>query len=329
MSFQLNKVYQPLISGVDNEKAIKYIRDTFTKILFEDSWSFVRTSAPLIIESGKGINDDLAQQSLPISFSIHKSNVNVEIIHSLAKWKRMKLYEFGMKPYQGIYTNMNAIRTGEYLDNLHSAYVDQWDWECVIDKNDRNIEFLKDVVRNIYSSIKSIEIAICTKYPQLKQKLPSGVKFYMLKELKDKYPHCSQKEIESIITKQDKAVFIIGMGKECDRASDYDDWTLNGDLLIWSDVINTPIEITSMGIRVDKNALKRQLKESNEEYKKEFEYHKKILNEELPFTIGGGIGQSRLCMLLLQKAHIGEVQCSVWDNKTINYANENNIKLLK
>ena len=266
---------------------------------------------------------------MPVTFHIHKSNVNVEIVHSLAKWKRMKLHEFDMKPYKGIYTNMNAIRNNEYLDNLHSAYVDQWDWECVISEYNRNIEFLKDVVRNIYASIKDIESLLNEKYPVLKNKLPRGVNFYTLSKLKETYPDSSQKEIEYIITKQDKAVFIIGMDNSCDRASDYDDWELNGDLLIWSDVIEQPIEITSMGIRVNKDSLEKQLDITNENYKKDFDYHRMILNDELPLTIGGGIGQSRLCMLLLQKAHIGEVQCSVWDKRTIDYANDNNILLLK
>lgn len=326
---KLKKDYVDLLpSHIDNERAIEFVRDTFTNSLFKYKWGLTRTSAPLFIESGKCINDDLANTATPVSFNICR-DIGVEMVHSLAKWKRLKVKELGMCRFQGIYTNMNAIRKDEILDNLHSVYVDQWDWEMVIKDIDRSVATLKSAVIDIYYCIKETENKLCReKFQHIKPFLPDSVKFFTLSELKDKYPNESQTNIERIVTKEYGAVFIIGMGKECGRASDYDDWNLNGDLLIWSNVIDAPIEITSMGIRVDKTALKQQLLASNEQYKEEFDYHKMILNDELPLTIGGGIGQSRLCMLLLQKAHIGEVQCSVWDKETLDYAKENKIRLL-
>lgn len=327
MAIKLNKPYNSILLPCENERAIKYVRDTFTELLFEKMWYLIRTSAPLFIESGNCVNDDLANTCKPVSFNI--GDKSVEMLHSLAKWKRLKLKDFNMCRYFGIYTNMNAIRKDEELDNLHSVYVDQWDWEIVISKSDRTIQCLKDHVRDIYHCIRLTESKLCNKFRYIKPFLPKDITFFNLSELKCEYPNKTQQEIEKIVCEKYGAVFIIGMDYTCGRASDYDDWKLNGDLLIWSDVLDIPIEITSMGIRVDKNSLKEQLSVCNENYKEEFDYHKQILNDELPLTIGGGIGQSRLCMLLLQKAHIGEVQCSVWDNKTINYANENNIKLLK
>ena len=326
MEIANNQKYKSILSPIDTERAIEHVRDKFTEQLFKRMWYLTRTSAPIFIESGNCVNDDLANTCTPVFFNI--GDKQVEMLHSLAKWKRLKLKTLNLPRYCGIYTNMNAIRKDEELDKLHSVYVDQWDWEMVISKSDRNLQCLRDHVIDIYNCIKRTELSLCSKFSQIKEFLPDLVTFFNLNDLKEEYPNKTQKEIEFLITKEFGAVFIIGMDNTCGRASDYDDWQLNGDLLIWSNVINEPIEITSMGIRVDKTSLETQLSTCNEIYKKEFDYHRMILNDELPLTIGGGIGQSRLCMLLLQKAHIGEVQCSVWDDKTIQYTKENNIILL-
>lgn len=309
------------------EQMIKFIRDTFTYLLFEKRLNLLRTSAPLIIECDNGVNDDLAGQSAAVSFPIIKHGLNVEIVQSLAKWKRIKLKTLQMSPREGIYTNMNAIRANETLDKLHSAYVEQWDWEMVIDEIDRTPIFLFEIVDIIYYSLRETEKLFCEKF-NTKPFLKPYLSFVSYDTLKARYPGKSQKEIEYLETQSQKSVFIYGLDKNCDRASDYDDWTLNGDLIIWSDAINAPIEISSMGIRVDKNALEYQLEECDENWKKKFDYHKMILNGELPPTIGGGIGQSRLCMLLMQRKHIGEVQSSVWDENNIQYAEANNLTLL-
>lgn len=294
------------------EKQIKFVRDTFTEHLFEKKLKLLRTTAPLFIKSDNGVNDDLNGQSEPIKFKINKHNINVEIVQSLSKWKRLKLHEFEMQPYEGIYTNMNAIRNNELLDELHSAYVDQWDWEMVISNKDRNIDFLRKIVDDIYKSIYYTETKLAYRY-NIPSCLPCNYYFIKNTDLMNLYPNISQAEREYNITKKYGAVFICCIDNSENRASDYDDWNLNGDLLIWSNILNKPIEITSMGIRVDAESLKKQLKISNEEYKGKFDYHKMILNNELPLTIGGGIGQSRLCMLLLHKNHIKDVQSSVWD----------------
>lgn len=312
---------------IKTEQMIKFIRDTFTDLLFEKRLNLLRTSAPLIIECDNGVNDDLAGQSSAVSFPIIKHGLNAEIVQSLAKWKRLKLKTLEMAPGDGIYTNMNAIRSNEKLDKLHSAYVDQWDWEMVIDKIDRNPLFLFDIVNAIYYSLRETEKLFCEKFG-MTPFLKSHLSFVSYDALKRRYPGKSQKEIEYLETQSQKSVFIYGLDKDCDRASDYDDWTLNGDLIIWSDTINEPIEISSMGIRVDRNALELQLEECDENWKKKFDYHKMILNGDLPQTIGGGIGQSRLCMLLMQRKHIGEVQSSVWDCDNVQYAIANNLTFL-
>lgn len=309
------------------EQMIKFIRDTFTNLLFEKRLNLLRTSAPLIVECDNGVNDDLAGQSSAVSFPIIKHGLNAEIVQSLAKWKRLKLKTLQMESGDGIYTNMNAIRSNETLDRLHSAYVDQWDWEMVIDKNDRTPLFLFDIVNVIYSSLRETEKLFCDKF-DMSPFLKPYLSFVSYDVLKARYPGKSQKEIEYLETQSQKSVFIYGLDKDCDRASDYDDWALNGDLIIWSDAINAPIEISSMGIRVDRNALELQLEECDEKWKKKFDYHKMILNDELPLTIGGGIGQSRLCMLLMQRKHIGEVQSSVWDSDNLLYAEANNLTFL-
>lgn len=321
--------YKPFISEpIENEKAIKLVRDKFVEALFEDDLQLLRTSCPLFINTDNGVNDDLCGQSNPISFNINKHNINAEIVQSLAKWKRIKCKQLNLLPLSGIYTNMNAIRNNEEIDNLHSIYVDQWDWEMVIDNDHRTYEFLSTIVKSIYSAILRTEYIVNKIYPQLQRFLPEDIKIISTKELEYLYPGRTQTEREYLITSKYRAVFITEMDGFYNRASDYDDWALNGDMLIWSDIINRPIEITSMGIRVNRDALIDQLKRSDEEYKQNLQYHKMILNDELPLTIGGGIGQSRLCMLLLQKAHIGEVQSSVWDKQTIEEFEKYNLKPL-
>lgn len=323
-----SKPYKNLLPNpIDNENAIKFIRDTFTDLLFEKLWRLTRTSAPIFIESGQCVNDDLANTATPVSFEM-AAGLKVEMIHSLAKWKRLKLKELGMQHHNGVYTNMNAIRKDETLDNLHSVYVDQWDWEMVISAEERSVGYLESRVREIYRCIRETEQQLSAKFPQFTPTLPAEVKIFDSRQLENDYPEMSQKEIENLITKEHGAVFIVGMDRRYGRASDYDDWQLNGDLLIWSHVIDCPIEITSMGVRVDSHSLAAQLKESGEEHKSAFVYHKMILDNELPLSIGGGIGQSRLCMLLLQKGHIGEVQCSVWNKETLDYAAEYGMAIL-
>lgn len=328
MAVKLKKPYQNRMPyPVDNERAIKFIRDTFTELLFEQQWHLTRTSAPLFVESGKCVNDDLANTATPVSFAM-AAGMRVEMVHSLAKWKRLKLKELGMTYRDGIYTNMNAIRKDETLDNLHSVYVDQWDWEMVIDERERTIERLAATARDIYAAMRQTEQLLAERFPQIEPMLVEELKFFTTAELEVAYPDMSQKQREDIVTAQHRAVFIVGMDNRYGRASDYDDWQLNGDLLVWSDVLDCSIEITSMGIRVDSQSLEHQLCVSGEQHKAEFDYHRMILRNELPLTIGGGIGQSRLCMLLLQKGHIGEVQCSVWDEATLRYAEECGMRIL-
>lgn len=328
MIFKVPNNYKNLIDNpIKNEEAIDFIRNTFEKC-FSKAFQLYRTSCPLFIKSDNGLNDDLNGQSNAINFNICRENINAEIVHSLAKWKRIKLKQLKVQPYYGIYTDMNAIRTNEEFDNLHSVYVDQWDWEVVISEDDRNEKLLYEIVNDLYNCIKETETKLCKKYKSIKPFLSDKIKFITSNELKNLYKDKSQKEREYLITKEYKTVFISKLGKEYNRASDYDDWNLNGDLLIWSDIIEAPIEITSMGFRVNSESLINQLKHSNEQYKTAFPYHQMIINNELPLTIGGGIGQSRLCMLLLQKAHIGEVQCSIWDDETLRIAKENNVTIL-
>jgi aspartate--ammonia ligase len=276
-----------------------------------------------------GINDDLSGTERPVSFPIKDlDDAKAEVVHSLAKWKRLTLSEYQIKPGYGIYTDMNAIRADECLGNLHSLYVDQWDWEQVITAEDRNIDFLKSTVKRIYAAMLRTEFMVCEAYPQIKPFLAPKVHFIHAEELRQRYPELTPKERENRITKEYGAVFIIGIGaplgdgKEHDlRAPDYDDYTtpgvnglpgLNGDLLVWNEVLDRAIELSSMGIRVDKEALLRQLKMAGQEQRKELYFHKRLLDGTLPLSIGGGIGQSRLCMVYLQKAHIGEIQASIW-----------------
>ena len=319
----------------ETEVGIKLIKDFFEQELAKEL-NLTRVSAPLFVKPETGLNDNLNGVERPVSFEVKDvGGEDVEIVHSLAKWKRMALKRYGFKKDEGLYTDMNAIRRDEDLDNLHSIYVDQWDWEKIIDKSERNIETLKSIVRQIYSVFKRTEDYISGKYPAIKKVLPDEISFITTQELEDKYPELSPKEREDLIAKEKKAVFIMQIGGELKsgikhdgRAPDYDDWTLNGDIIFWYPVLNRAFEVSSMGIRVDEEALKKQLKLAGCEDRLNLQFHKDLLNGELPYTVGGGIGQSRICMFFLRKAHIGEVQSSIWPDKMVEDCEKANIQLL-
>ena len=319
------KDYKNLLSSVeDTEKAIKAVKDMF-QVNLSAQLALLRVTAPMVVMSGTGINDDLNGVERPVSFPVRDmGEQHAEVVHSLAKWKRLKLAELGLPPGRGIYTDMNALRPDEDLDNIHSIYVDQWDWERVIRKEDRNLDFLKKIVRRIYEAIKVTENKIYVEFPQIKPILPEDIFFITAEDLLQRYPGKTAKEREDLITKEYGAVFIIGIGGKLSdgslhdgRAADYDDWALNGDLLLWNPVLSHAFEVSSMGIRVDEEALRRQLRERGQEHKESLMFHRMLLEGKLPYTIGGGIGQSRLCMFLLRKAHIGEIQSSIWPQEMI------------
>lgn len=315
--------YKNLLGGIENtEKAIKAVKDMFQNNL-SAQLSLLRVTAPMMVLSGTGINDDLNGVERPVRFPVKElGDRSAEVVHSLAKWKRMKLSEMNLAPGRGIYTDMNALRPDEELDNIHSIYVDQWDWERVIRPEDRNEEFLRKMVRRIYEAIKVTENKLFVEFPQIEPQLPEEIFFISAQELLDRYPGMCAKEREDAIAREKGAVFIIGIGDVLSngeahdgRAADYDDWTLNGDLLVWNAVLGHAFELSSMGIRVDKAALLRQLEARGELSKCGLLYHRALLEDRLPQTIGGGIGQSRLCMFLLRKAHIGEIQSSIWPDE--------------
>ena len=319
------KDYKNLLSSVeDTEKAIKAVKDMF-QVNLSAQLALLRVTAPMVVMSGTGINDDLNGVERPVSFPVRDmGEQHAEVVHSLAKWKRLKLAELGLPPGRGIYTDMNALRPDEDLDNIHSIYVDQWDWERVIRKEDRTLDFLKKIVRRIYEAIKVTENKIYVEFPQIKPILPEDIFFITAEDLLQRYPGKTAKEREDLITKEYGAVFIIGIGGKLSdgslhdgRAADYDDWALNGDLLLWNPVLSHAFEVSSMGIRVDEEALRRQLRERGQEHKESLMFHRMLLEGKLPYTIGGGIGQSRLCMFLLRKAHIGEIQSSIWPQEMI------------
>ena len=319
--------YQSLLGLYDTQKAIGLIKTIFQEKLCM-ALHLKRVTAPLFVMQGSGLNDDLNGVERPVSFDVPSLNEQAEVVHSLAKWKRYALYKYGFRPGQGIVTDMNAVRRDEELDNLHSIYVDQWDWERVMGAEERNVDFLKEIVRRIYAAMVRTEYLVYEMFPEIRPTLPQQIHFIHSEDLLQKYPTFTPKEREDAITKEYGAVFIIGIGcklsngeKHDGRAPDYDDWStiaengqvgLNGDLLVWDEVLNRSLELSSMGIRVDKEALLRQLEICNAEEKKELYFHKRLLNNELPLSIGGGIGQSRLCMFYLRKAHIGEIQASIW-----------------
>lgn len=315
----LPKEYDPRLTVRQTQEAIKYIRDTFQKE-FGKEMNLERISAPLFVERSSGLNDDLNGTERKVSFDLaDMPGDTVEVVQSLAKWKRMALACYGFQPGEGLYTNMNAIRRDEELDNLHSCYVDQWDWEKVIAREQRTIETLQSVVRQIFKVIKHMEHEVWYKYPQAVKRLPEDIYFIDSEELRAKYPDKTPKERENLIAKEHGCVFVmriggpLGDGKPHDgRAPDYDDWELNGDILFWYETLGCALEVSSMGIRVDETSLAEQLKKAGCEERRELPYHKMLLEGRLPYTIGGGIGQSRLCMLLLDRAHVGEVQASLW-----------------
>ena len=320
--------YQRLLDIRQTEQGIKLIKDFFQQNLSTEL-RLRRVTAPLFVLSGLGINDDLNGVERPVSFPIKDlGEAKAEIVHSLAKWKRLTLADYDIQPGYGIYTDMNAIRADEELDNLHSLYVDQWDWEAVITREQRTIAFLEDVVRRIYSAILRTEYLTCETYPQIKPFLPKEIHFVHAQDLLVMYPNLSPKQREDEICRKYGAVFVEGIGgrlsngeKHDGRAPDYDDWStiaengkagLNGDILIWYPVLEHSFELSSMGIRVDKESLLRQLKLEGKEEREKLYFHQRLINGELPLSIGGGIGQSRLCMVMLHKAHIGEIQASIW-----------------
>ena len=320
MNLYIPSSYRNLLDTQENtERAIKYVKDMFQANL-SAQLALLRVTAPIAVQRGMGLNDDLNGVESPVTFKIKDmDSCDAEIVHSLAKWKRLKLKEMNVPIGRGIYTDMNALRPEEELDNIHSIYVDQWDWEKTISSSDRNLSFLKKVVRRIYEAIKVTENKIYVEFPQIKPILPEEIHFMHSEELLQLYPDLSPKQREDKITKKYGAVFLIGIGGKLSdgsvhdgRSSDYDDWSLNGDLLLWNPILESAFEISSMGIRVNAEALSRQLAERGEEYKKELYFHKMLLEGKLPECIGGGVGQSRLCMFLLRKAHIGEVQSSIW-----------------
>ena len=320
--------YKQLLNPAQTEQGIKLIKDFFQANLSTEL-RLRRVTAPLFVLKGLGINDDLNGVERPVSFPIKDMGDQMaEVVHSLAKWKRLMLAEYKIQPGYGLYTDMNAIRGDEELDNIHSLYVDQWDWCRTIKKEDRNIDFLKKIVRSIYSAIRRTEYLVCETYPQIQPFLPEEIHFFHSEELLKMYPGMNAKEREDAVCKAYGAVFIMGIGGKLSdgephdgRAPDYDDWTtpntdgykgLNGDILIWYPTLERSIELSSMGIRVDKEALLRQLEIAGKQERKELFFHKQLLNGKLPESIGGGIGQSRLCLVLLHKAHIGEIQASIW-----------------
>ena len=314
--------YSPRLGPYETQTAIGLIKHTF-EINLCRALNLKRASAPLFVDGGRGLNDDLNGIERPVVFDVKETGENAEVVHSLAKWKRLALMEYGFHPGEGIYTDMNAIRRDEELDNLHSIYVDQWDWERIITPEERNIDFLKSIVRKITEAVCDTADTVTRIYPNVGQRLERDVSFISAQELEDLWPELSPKERENAYLKDHKTAFIIGIGdrlrsgqKHDGRAPDYDDWSLNGDLLIWNETLGCAFELSSMGIRVNAESLRSQLKKAECEWRSGLEFHKMLLNGELPLTIGGGIGQSRLCMLLLGKAHIGEVQVSVWDKET-------------
>ena len=329
MALIIPEGYVNLLGGVENtEKAIKAVKDMFQDNL-SAQLALLRVTAPMVVLSGTGLNDDLNGVENPVSFAVaDMDGRKAEVVHSLAKWKRVKLAQMGVRQGRGIYTDMNALRPEEELDNIHSIYVDQWDWEKVIAPEQRTLAFLKSTVRRIYEAIKVTENKLYVEFPQIEPMLPEEIFFIHAEQLRQMYPALSPKEREDAVVKEHKAVFVIGIGGKLSdghahdgRSADYDDWStvnedgyegLNGDLLLWNPVLGNAFEISSMGIRVDADALRRQLALRGEEDKMRLEYHRMLLGGELPLTIGGGIGQSRLCMYLLRKAHIGEIQSSLW-----------------
>jgi len=332
---EIPKGYKSKLSIRETEIAIKKVKDFFEQALAKNL-NLTRVSAPLFVSPDTGLNDNLNGVERPVSFGIKEQNDReMEIVHSLAKWKRQALHRYNFNVGEGLYTDMNAIRRDEDTDNLHSIFVDQWDWEKIINKEDRNIENLKNTVKNVYQALRQTEEYIYNEYNYVGKILPEEIFFITSQELEDMYPDDTPKEREHKIAKDKGAVFIMQIGKELKsgkrhdgRAPDYDDWDLNGDIIVYYPVLDIGMELSSMGIRVDEDSLVKQLKIANCEERSKMPFQKAIINKELPYTVGGGIGQSRICMFFLRKAHLGEVQASVWPDESIEYAKENGVELL-
>ena len=335
MALILPKEYKTALDSRTTELAIKFIKDTFQNEL-KSALNLQRISAPMFVNPSTGLNDNLSGVERAVSFDApHVCSENLEIVHSLAKWKRYSLgkYDFGLG--EGLYTDMNAIRRDEEVDNLHSIYVDQWDWELVIDKSQRTMETLKDIVNKIYGAILSTNKILCKNFDGIETIFPEEITFVTTQELEDMYPNLTPKERENALLREKKAVFLMQIGKTLNsgekhdgRAPDYDDWELNGDILVYYPLLDISFELSSMGIRVDEETLEKQCKLAGCENRLSMEFHKMILDKKLPYTVGGGIGQSRLCMLMLNKAHIGEVHASVWPKDQIDKCKEAGITLI-
>ncbi len=330
----LPKDYKSALSIRETQHAIKYIKDVFQQAL-SFALTLDRVTAPLIVQKGSGINDDLNGVERKVEFSIKEIESDAEVVQSLAKWKRMALYRYHYHAGEGIYTDMNAIRRDDDTDNTHSIFVDQWDWEKVITKEQRNVEFLKDTVRSIVKAIAFVKRKVGLRYSDLAGTICDTPFFITSQELEDLYPDRTPRERERLITKEHGTVFVMQIGGKLasgqqhdGRAPDYDDWSLNGDLLFWDEALDNALEVSSMGIRVDADSLQTQLEACDALDRYQYTYHRMIKDGTLPLTIGGGIGQSRLCMLLLEKAHIGEVQASVWPSEMIKACAEKGIVLL-
>ena len=335
----MNKVfipegYSPRLDEYNTQKAIEYIKRTFQQE-FSDALHLKRVSAPLFVTEDSGLNDNLNGYERPVSFDVPAVGKCAQVVHSLAKWKRLALKKYNFSVGNGLYTDMNAIRRDESLDNVHSIYVDQWDWEKIITEDTRNIDYLKLIVTSIVNAICNTNDRLLVRFPQLTTKLCREVSFVTTQELEDMYPDMTGSERESAYVKEHKTAFIMQIGGKLrsgkphdGRAPDYDDWQLNGDIFFWDDVLGRALEISSMGIRVNSESLDRQLTLSGCDDRRTLPFHKMLLNNELPLTIGGGIGQSRLCMLMIGCAHIGEVQSSIWDDETIKACEKAGIRLL-
>lgn len=335
MEFVIPEGYEPHINVKETEIAIKDVKDFFERELSRQL-NLIRVSSPLFVKPESGLNDNLSGVERPVAFGIKEQNdAIVEIVHSLAKWKRLALKKYGFTVGEGLYTDMNAIRRDEDTGNIHSIYVDQWDWEKIITKSDRNEETLKDIVRLVYKALKNTERFVMGKYSYTGEILPEDIFFISAQELEDRYPNLTPKEREHDIAKEMGAVFIMQIGATLasgephdGRAPDYDDWNLNGDIIVYYPVLDIALELSSMGIRVDEDSLREQLMISGCMDRAELPFQKALLNKELPYTVGGGIGQSRICMFYLRKAHIGEVQASVWPDETVEKAEKHGIPFL-
>ena len=326
--------YAPILDAYNTQKAIAYIKQTFQDE-FANALHLKRVSAPLFVTEESGLNDNLNGYERPVSFDVPAVGENAQVVHSLAKWKRLALKRYGFDVGNGLYTDMNAIRRDEDLDNLHSIYVDQWDWEKIITRETRTIDYLKLIVSSIVNAICNTNDRLHVRFPQLKIDLKREVAYITTQELEDLYPDYTAKQREDAFVKEHKTAFIMQIGGKLrsgkphdGRAPDYDDWSLNGDIFFWNDILGRAVEISSMGIRVDAESLDRQLTLAGCDDRRSLPFHKMLLNDELPLTIGGGIGQSRLCMLMMGCAHIGEVQSSIWDSETVRICEEAGIRLL-